>query len=228
MFHAVPLHAERTAVRASARRRARCIERDDPKRRQGITDCMGAADALVSGAVATRIPDLRARIIHGAPRRVGRSVRKRCGAGREDAQKRGAGLRQAVGMGAPTARAPTRRASPEIGASFWAARRPAGKARGASIAGLCERRATPPAGMHRRPEWRSYFRTGPKPEPRFSGLRSGFRIERPTRLRRTFLARGASRLPLPTRSVEVAHDVDCCFVTESLPASSYWQEGTTR
>ena len=29
--------------------------------------------------------------------------------------------------------------------------------------GACDRRATPRGGMHRRPGWRSYFRTGPQP-----------------------------------------------------------------
>src|SRR5881397_1385025 len=45
---------------------------------------------------------------------------------------------------------------------LWASRRPPGEARGARIPGVCKRRATKPGGMHRRPEWRSYFRTGPK------------------------------------------------------------------
>ena len=31
--------------------------------------------------------------------------------------------------------------------------------------GACDRRATQRGGMHRRPEWRSYFRTGPKVRP---------------------------------------------------------------
>ena len=30
-----------------------------------------------------------------------------------------------------------------------------------AIPGVCERRATKPGGMHRRPEWHSYSRTGP-------------------------------------------------------------------
>ena len=54
------------------------------------------------------------------------------------------------------------RVRPEIAVSFWASRRPPGKARGARIPGVCKRRATQPGGMHRRPEWHSYFRTGPK------------------------------------------------------------------
>src|SRR4029079_6846617 len=50
----------------------------------------------------------------------------------------------------------------EISTQLWASRRPHGKARGARIPGVCKRRATKPGGMHRRPEWCSCFRTGPK------------------------------------------------------------------
>jgi hypothetical protein len=53
------------------------------------------------------------------------------------------------------------RARPEISVSFWPSRRLDGKARGASIAGLCERRATQPAGMHRRSRMMHLFPDGP-------------------------------------------------------------------
>jgi hypothetical protein len=43
------------------------------------------------------------------------------------------------------------RARAGISRSFWASRRPPGKARGARIPGVCKRRATQPGGMHRRP-----------------------------------------------------------------------------
>ena len=39
---------------------------------------------------------------------------------------------------------------------LWVPRRPRGQARGASIPGVCKRRATPPRGMHRQPEWCNY------------------------------------------------------------------------
>ena len=44
------------------------------------------------------------------------------------------------------------RACPEIGASSWAPRRPDRKARGGSMPGACDRRATPRGGMHRWPD----------------------------------------------------------------------------
>src|SRR5262249_60178693 len=57
------------------------------------------------------------------------------------------------------------RARQEISASFWPPRRPDGKARGASIAGLCKRRATPPAGMHRRIRMAQLCPDGPSKQP---------------------------------------------------------------
>jgi hypothetical protein len=53
------------------------------------------------------------------------------------------------------------RTRPGISVPFWASRRPPGEARGERIPGVCKRRATKPGGMHRRPEWCSYSRTGP-------------------------------------------------------------------
>ena len=43
----------------------------------------------------------------------------------------------------------------------WAPRRPARKARGARIPGVCKRRATQPGGMHRRPNWQPYSGLSP-------------------------------------------------------------------
>ena len=40
---------------------------------------------------------------------------------------------------------------------------PPGKARGARVPGVCQRRATQPGGMHRRPQWQSHSRQGPTP-----------------------------------------------------------------
>jgi hypothetical protein len=61
----------------------------------------------------------------------------------------------------PNATESSLRARPEISASSWPPRRPAGKARGASIAGLCKRRATQPGGMHRRIRMAQLFPDGP-------------------------------------------------------------------
>ena len=46
--------------------------------------------------------------------------------------------------------------------TFGASRRPSGQARGVRIPGVCNRRATPRGGMHRRPEWHTCSGQGPK------------------------------------------------------------------
>ena len=50
--------------------------------------------------------------------------------------------------------------------------------------GACDRRAMPRNGMHRRPEWRSYFRTGPNggDEPRTSATTSRTPVRRLLRM----------------------------------------------
>src|SRR4029453_12895297 len=70
------------------------------------------------------------------------------------------------------------RALPEISASSWPSRRPDGKARGGRIAGLCNRRATQPAGMSRRSRMAQLFPDGPLLQP---GLYPGSQFGRLTR-----------------------------------------------
>ena len=69
---------------------------------------------------------------------------------------------------------------------LWTPRRPSGKARGASIPGVCEQRATPPDGMHRRPECVSYSLTGPYA----IGDAMTHRLRRPHRSARAHQRRG--------------------------------------